>query len=458
MRRTIHIIVVLLVLTGLKPMAVKAQAAEEVYTTRMLVIFDASRSMLATWGTSTRWTEAKKILTELSDSVNMMPHVERALRVYGHQTVQMENDCYDSKLEVPFRNQNAVRFKNTVNYLRPQGVTPIAYSLEQSIKDFGEPKPNQRNVIVLITDGAESCGSNPCEVFRQLREKGVVMKSYVIGMGIEEEDFASLECMGEFMNIENPSEVDAILDLTLKKVFNSTTVRVDLLDQQKKATETDVPMTFYNKTSHKPVYQFYHTINPKGQPDTMAVDPNQQYDITFHTYPPQVQENVSLTPFVYNVIQQPSAQGQLEVTVRGDSYKNRINCIVSRDGDYVHVQNSGESVRYLLGEYKLEILTLPVITADRIKIEQNKTTIIEIPAPGTITFQKAAELYGGVYMPDGDRWVEVYELASNNLRESLALQPGTYKVIYRFKNSKAMTSTMEKLFEVNSGTSVTLRL
>lgn len=60
MRRTIHIIVVLLVLTGLKPMAVKAQAAEEVYTTRMLVIFDASRSMLATWGTSTRWTEAKR--------------------------------------------------------------------------------------------------------------------------------------------------------------------------------------------------------------------------------------------------------------------------------------------------------------------------------------------------------------------------------------------------------------
>ena len=60
MRRTIHIIVVLLVLTGLKPMAVKAQAAEEVYTTRMLVIFDASRSMFATWGTSTRWTEAKR--------------------------------------------------------------------------------------------------------------------------------------------------------------------------------------------------------------------------------------------------------------------------------------------------------------------------------------------------------------------------------------------------------------
>ena len=78
------------------------------------------------------------------------------------------------------------------------------------------------------------------------------MKSYVIGMGIEEEDFASLEVHGEFMNIENPSEVDAILDLTLKKVFNSTTVRVDLLDQQKKATETDVPMTFTTRHRYKP--------------------------------------------------------------------------------------------------------------------------------------------------------------------------------------------------------------
>lgn len=141
MRRTIHIIVVLLVLTGLKPMAVKAQAAEEVYTTRMLVIFDASRSMLATWGTSTRWTEAKKILTELSDSVNMMPHVETALRVYGHQTVQMENDCYDSKLEVPFRNQNAVRFKNTVNYLRPQGVTPLPIHWSRASKTLVSQNP-----------------------------------------------------------------------------------------------------------------------------------------------------------------------------------------------------------------------------------------------------------------------------------------------------------------------------
>jgi Ca-activated chloride channel family protein len=428
------------------------------YTTRMLVIFDASRSMLATWGTSTRWTEAKRILTVIADSVNTMPNVESALRVYGHQTIQMENDCFDSKLEVPFAAKNAQKFKNVVTYLRPQGVTPIAYSLEQSVKDFGEVKPNQRNVIVLITDGAESCGANPCEVFRQLREKGVVMKSYVIGMGIEEEDFDQLECMGDFMNIENPSEVSDILDLTLKKVFNSTTVRVDLLDSKNKPLETDVLMTFQDSENNKVAYNFYHTINPAGQPDTLAVDPNMNYNILMHTYPPVWKKNVSLQPFVYNVVEKETPQGQLQVVVRGESFKSKINCIITQGENWVNVQNSGESVKYLLGEYKLEILTLPVITADKVKIEQNKTTIIEIPAPGSITFQKAAEIYGGVFMPDGDRWTEVYELASNNLIETLALQPGKYKVVYRFKNNKSMVTSVEKNFEVISGTSVTVKL
>ena len=73
-------------------------------------------------------------------------------------------------------------------------------------------------MIVLITDGAESCGSIPA-VFRRLREKGVVMKSYVIGMGMKKK-ISLLWVHGRIHEHRNPSEVDAILDLTLK-VFNS---------------------------------------------------------------------------------------------------------------------------------------------------------------------------------------------------------------------------------------------
>ena len=310
----------------------KLMAQQAEYTTRMLVIMDASRSMLSTWGTTTKWSASKQILVELADSVNNMSDVKTALRVYGHQTIQMENDCFDSKLEVPFANGNATRFKSTLNYLRPQGVTPIAYSLEECIKDFGEISPNEHNVVVLITDGAESCGSNPCEVVERLKQKGVIMKSYVIGLGIEEEDFGAFDCLGDFMNIENPSGIQDILELTLKKVFNSTTVRVDLLDNRKVPTETDVVMTFYDSENNAPKYNFYHTINPKGQPDTIAVDPNVNYNMQVHTYPSTWKKSISIEPFEYNIVQQPSAQGALRVKVRGESFKSRIKCIVYKDG------------------------------------------------------------------------------------------------------------------------------
>ena len=60
---------------------------------------------------------------------------ETALRVYGHQTVQMENDCYDSQTGSALsatRMPCVLRIPSTTFARRE--VTPIAYSLEQSIK------------------------------------------------------------------------------------------------------------------------------------------------------------------------------------------------------------------------------------------------------------------------------------------------------------------------------------
>jgi len=217
-------------------------------------------------------------------------------------------------------------------------------------------------------------------------------------------------------------------------------------------------MTFYDSENNAPKYNFYHTINPKGQPDTIAVDPNVNYNMQVHTYPSTWKKSISIEPFEYNIVQQPSAQGALRVKVRGESFKSRIKCIVYKDGEWVNLQNSDESINYLLGDYRLEILTLPVIISDKVVIEQNKTTIIEIPAPGSTTFQRSTNIIGGIYAPIGNEWKEIYELSGDVMRETLALQPGTYKVIYRIKNIRSMEATEEKVFSVSSGQSQTIKL
>ncbi len=120
--------------------------------TRILFIFDASQSMLGRWQSDTKFNIAKKIISEMLDSIANLRYTEFALRVYGHQNQYPPQVCSDTKLEVPFAAGNAGKIKTRLRTITPKGTTPLAYSLEQSAKDF-PPCSNCRNIVVLITDG-----------------------------------------------------------------------------------------------------------------------------------------------------------------------------------------------------------------------------------------------------------------------------------------------------------------
>lgn len=426
--------------------------------TRILFVVDASRSMLENWDRNSKMVAAKQVVNGIADSLNNDPNIQMAMRIYGHQSPQPVNDCEDSKLEVPFKYKNAPNIKTKLDNIRPQGVTPIAYSLEQTINDFGPDAKNYRNILILVSDGFESCGLNPCEVVQRLKNMGVITKSYVIGIGIDATEYSEFSCMGEFMNIENEQKTTEVVDATIAKLFNSVFTRVDLLDVNKEATETDMVMTFYNAATGTPEFNYYHTMNPKGKPDTLTLDPNLTYNLEIQTTPPVWKNNVHLTPGALNVITQPSPQGFVKVAVRGESFKGKINCIIKQDGKIVTTQISNNQQKLLVGEYDLEILTLPVIKINGVKVEQDKTTTVEISAPGFVTFYKNEAIVGAVYEYKENQLTEVFELNDINLKESLALQPGKYKVIYRYLSKKEMTATKETEFEVVTGTSLTVRL
>ncbi|MBK6731131.1 MAG: VWA domain-containing protein [Bacteroidetes bacterium] len=437
----------------------KVSAQDTEVITRILFIMDGSRSMLATWGNSTKFSVARQLIYQIADSVDQYPTVQTGLRLYGHQTPHPYNDCNDTKLEVKFKSNNGINIKTKLNNLFPQGVTPISLALREAMIDFGEPDPKYRNIVILLTDGAESCGNNPCEVILEMKQKGIITKSFVLGLDISDEDeLKQLECMGEYMNMLSPSEASKVVSTILGRVFNSTTVRIDLLDKYQRPTETDLMFTLFDSESGKFKYNYYHTLSPKGVPDTITVDPTYGYNLKVHTRPSVEKNDIYFTPFEYNVVSENTPQGDLRISVRGESQKKSIQCIVKQDGKVIEVQPTGSTINYLVGKYEIEILTLPIIKINSAEIEQDNTTTIEISSPGFITFIKAQELYGGIYMYSNNKWVEIFELSNKDLRESLALQPGKYKVIYRYKNTRAMTGTKEIDFEIITGTSTTLKL
>ena len=102
---------------------------EEIPLTRILFIFDASQSMYGRWQSDLKINIAREILSKVLDSIRSMPHIEVALRVYGHQYNFPPQVCSDTKLEVPFGKDNYYRIKQKLKSLVPKGTSPIAYSL-----------------------------------------------------------------------------------------------------------------------------------------------------------------------------------------------------------------------------------------------------------------------------------------------------------------------------------------
>ncbi len=428
-------------------------------TTRILFVFDASQSMYGRWQSDMKILIAQRLLSKVLDSLNQIDNLEMALRVYGHQKPIPPQDCSDTKLEVPFAKNNAARIKHRLKSINPKGTSPIAYSLEQARNDF-TPCDNCRNIIVLITDGVEECGGDPCEASRKLQKEGIALKPFVIGIGT---DFSkSLNCVGNYFNASSEKAFSKALNVVITQALNATTAQVNLLDEDGRPTETNVNMTFYDHVSGKVVYNFVHTMNHLGLPDTLVLDPLLTYDIAVHTIPEVHADSVVINSGKHTIIPISAPQGDLKLTIGGNWRTIRnLQAIVRKHGDHetLNVQNFGQTEKYLTGIYDLEVLALPRIKIDSVVVKQSTTTTIEIPLPGIATIRKTVDGFGSLYVMENGRMQLIYNLdTSKDKTENLVLQPGVYRVVFRSKFADRAAYTIEEQFVIEPGKTVDIKL
>lgn len=420
-------------------------------TTRILFIFDASQSMLGRWQSDTKFNIAKRIMSELLDSLASVKNVELALRIYGHQTHFPPQDCKDTKLEVPFGPDNTQKIKAKLRSVTPRGTTPLAYSLEQSATDF-TPCGNCRNIVVLITDGIEECSGDPCAVSRMLQKNGIVLKPFIVGIG---QDFnKAFHCVGTYFDATTEKDFKKALDVVISQALNNTTAQVNLLDASGKPTETDVPMTFYDAASGKIMYNFVHTMNNRGVPDTLVLDPLVTYNVTVHTIPPVHADSTVITPGKHTIIAADAPQGYMQLKMAGTGNASRgLQCLVHPKGsmEILNVQNFGETEKYITGVYDLQVLSLPRLFIPNVEIKQSHTATIEIPEPGIAVIRKSVFGYGSLMVEDKNQLTWVYNLDDSNIMETLYLQPGTYRIIFRPKTARQTIYTVEQRFVIESG-------
>jgi len=415
------------------------------------------------WEGSTKIDLAREILGEEIEALRGTPNLELALRVYGHQSpiTPTFQDCDDTKLEVEFGPDNYSRIKSFINRVQPKGTTPIARSLEAAADDF--PDKNARNIIILITDGLEACDQFPCEVAKKLKSKEIGVTPFVVGLGIDLKYLNAFDCIGRFYEASTKESFRKVIKSVITDALSNTTAQINLNDIHGKPTETNTTVFLYKAGTKDLKYTFTHTMNFKNQPDTIVViDPEMQYDMVVNTLPKVTVKGLKLYKGQHNILPADCPQGMLKVRVKGSTKTKDVQVRVTQAGESrtLNVQDIDQIQKYMVGDYDLEILTLPRIYKDNVTISQSQHTYIDIPGSGLLEYRCSRILVGQIFLlNDSDDTAEwVCDLNDRTSKGSFFLQPGKYKIVYRWKDAVSTDYTNVKNFIIKSGGTTSLNL
>jgi hypothetical protein len=137
--------------------------------------------MLQRLGDKRRIEIAKAVLTS-AVSERIPPGTPVALRVFGHRQA---NACR-TDLEAPLAPLDPARMTKTIKAIAAMNLakTPIADSLAKVEADLKGVAG--RKIVVLLTDGEETCDGDPGKVIRALYDKGIDVALNIVGFAIDD--------------------------------------------------------------------------------------------------------------------------------------------------------------------------------------------------------------------------------------------------------------------------------
>ncbi|GIV27081.1 MAG: hypothetical protein KatS3mg027_0895 [Bacteroidia bacterium] len=437
----------------------KKKALQNAPLTRVLIIFDASNSMVGKWNGKEKISIAKTLAYQLIDSLAKIPKLQLALRVYGSTVKYPPGDCKDSKLLIPFKPNNIKEIKQTIEQLKPTGITPIEYSLIQSVSDF--PDNTSLNNIILITDGIEECKGDPCKARQYLESQSIIFKPFIIGIGLNSQQAQTFNCVGQYLDADSKTLYRNITDVITQQKLNKTTVQVNLLDIAGRPLETNVNITFYDAKKNTYLYNFIHSLNELNNPDTLIIPSHITYKVIAHTIPPIESNTIQLNEGHHNLIPLNTPQGSVIFQrEKGNFNFNEKIRVVIRDAQnkkIYNVQNLNSPEKYIVNYYEANILTLPRID-QTIEIIPAKTQSISILSSGELIVQSLEPGDGSIFLNENNKPLKWIANLSKETQQSFYLLPGKYKIVWRAKSMRSSIYTIQKDIEIKPHQSQLIKL
>ncbi len=188
----------------------------------ILIVLDASASMEDKLYGETKIHIAKRVLEDVLTKANT--NINLGLRIYGASkpTGNQSLDCSDSKLVVLPGTNNRRTIISETNKILPRGFTPITYSLSEAVQDISPY--NGEKSIILISDGLETCGGDPCQLSKSFINAGIDLKVDVVGFGVKDDWLAQEQLMcialstnGKYYSANSPEQLTQGLSTSINE-------------------------------------------------------------------------------------------------------------------------------------------------------------------------------------------------------------------------------------------------
>lgn len=420
--------------------------------TRILFLLDASGSMKEMWNDKSKFEISKQLVFHLADSLEQSNNnIEFGVRVFGHQSPRSLHNCTDSKLEVVFSPKNAIKIKERLDKITPQGYSPIAYSLLQAATDF--PKDSlSTNAIILVTDGEEKCAGDPCASALALSKNRVTLKPFIIGLNLPKDIVMDFNCVGTYYDAKDEAAFHNVLNNVVDQAIKNTSLQINLLDIKGNPTISNIAFTMYDYYSGDIRYNFIHTLNEFNLPDTLYINPAGKYNIEVHSIPPVLKVGVELKPGVHNVVSIDMPIGYLNLEMENKRPADAMQCVVREaySSEILYVQDLNDNEPYIRGDFDLDFLTLPRYTKKLVYVPEEKEKTLTIPKSGTVQFFNVDATIASVYEIKLGEFRMLYEFDKVKEKDVLSLIPGRYAVVFRPKSAPKSDYTKTIYFDITS--------
>ncbi|MCA0059739.1 vWA domain-containing protein [Mesorhizobium sp. B261B1A] len=157
---------------------------------KVIIILDASGSMWAQIDGRPKLEIARESLRSVLQSVPADD--ELGFMAYGHRK---KGSCEDIQLIVPPQAGSASAISAAADSMKFLGKTPLTSAVKQAAEALKYTE--DKATVVLITDGLETCGGDPCALGKELESSGVDFTADVVGFGLTADEGKQIACLAD---------------------------------------------------------------------------------------------------------------------------------------------------------------------------------------------------------------------------------------------------------------------